>query len=202
MALTRSMLKGMNLTEEQVSAIIEGHKETVDALKEQRDNYKADAEKLADVQKELNELKNGKDWKGEYDKEHKAFEDYKTEIAGRETQQKVKDAYRALLEGLNIDKADVDLIMASVKAEDMKLDADGKLEKSDELTADAKTRFARYIPTTSTKGAKVENPPKNDGSTLTKADIYAKDEKGRYKMTTAERQRALVEHPELMKRSE
>ena len=46
MALTRPMLKGMNLTDEQVSAIIEAHMETVDALKEQRDNYKKAAEKL------------------------------------------------------------------------------------------------------------------------------------------------------------
>lgn len=200
MALTRSMLKGMNLTEEQVSAIIEGHKETVDALKEQRDNYKADAEKLVDVQKELNELKNGKDWKGEYDKEHKAFEDYKAEVAGRETQQKVSNAYRELLEGLNIDKADVDLIMAGVKTDDMKLDSDGKLEKADELKASAKERYARYIPTETTKGAKVENPPKKDGNTLTRAEIYAKDDRGRYKMSTAERQKAIMEHPEIMRK--
>ena len=66
MALTRSMLKGMNLTEEQVGAIIDAHKETVDALKEQRDNYKADAEKLADVQKELDDIKNGEDYEAKY----------------------------------------------------------------------------------------------------------------------------------------
>ena len=41
MALSRAMLKGMNLTDEQVSAIIEEHTATVDGLKKQRDEYKA-----------------------------------------------------------------------------------------------------------------------------------------------------------------
>lgn len=202
MALTRSMLKGMNLTEEQVGAIIDAHKETVDALKEQRDSYKADAEKLVKVQKELDEMKNGEDWKGKYDSEHKAFEDFKREVSGRETKAKVDAAYRGLLEGLNIGKEDIDLIMAATKTDDMKLNPEGGLENADALKEAAKTRYARYIPTTSTVGAKVETPPRTDGSTLTKADIYAKDDKGRYKMSTAERQKALVEHPELMRRSE
>ena len=35
MALTRKMLKGMGLTEEQIDTIIEGHDETVAALKDQ-----------------------------------------------------------------------------------------------------------------------------------------------------------------------
>ncbi len=164
MALTRSMLKGMNLTEEQVGAIIDAHKETVDALKEQRDNYKADAEKLANVQNELDQIKNGEDWKGKYESEHKALEDYKREVAGRENKAKVDAAYRALLEGLNIGKEDVDLIMAATKTDDMKLDSDGKLENSDTLKEAAKTRYARYIPTTNTNGAKVGNPPKNNGN--------------------------------------
>lgn len=50
MALTRRMLKAMGISDEQVDEIIAAHTETVDALKEQRDAYKADAEKLADVQ--------------------------------------------------------------------------------------------------------------------------------------------------------
>lgn len=57
MSITRKFLKGMGLTEEQVDTIIEAHTETVDGLKRDVDKYKKDAEKLADVQKELNDLK-------------------------------------------------------------------------------------------------------------------------------------------------
>ena len=50
MSLTRNSLKGMGLADEQVSAIIEMHTESTEALKAQRDEFKADAEKLAEVQ--------------------------------------------------------------------------------------------------------------------------------------------------------
>ena len=49
MALTRRFLKGMGLTEEQVDTIIEAHTEVTDGLKEQINQYKADADKLVDV---------------------------------------------------------------------------------------------------------------------------------------------------------
>ena len=48
---------------ELVSWIMNGHITSINALREERDNYKADAEKLAEVQKELDDMKNGKDWK-------------------------------------------------------------------------------------------------------------------------------------------
>ena len=77
--MTRSFLKGMGITDEQISAIIEAHTESTDALKAQRDEYKAQAEKLPSVQAELDKLKkDGGDWQSKYDKEHKDFEAYKT----------------------------------------------------------------------------------------------------------------------------
>ena len=57
MALTRTLLKGLGLTEEQVGTIIEAHSETVNGLKEELGTYKAAAEKLPGVQKELDDLK-------------------------------------------------------------------------------------------------------------------------------------------------
>ena len=52
MALTRKLLKGMGLTDEQVDTIIEAHTDTVDGLKAEIGRYKADAEKLPGTQKE------------------------------------------------------------------------------------------------------------------------------------------------------
>ena len=78
MALTRNFLKSMGLTEEQVATIIEAHTDTVDGLKDLIATYKADAEKLPDIQKELNDLKKeGADggYKAKYEKEHKDFQD-------------------------------------------------------------------------------------------------------------------------------
>ena len=71
MALTRKSLKAMGLTDEQVDSIIEMHTDTVDGLKEQVNTYKADAEKLPNVQKELDDLKAMGDggYKEKYEKE-------------------------------------------------------------------------------------------------------------------------------------
>ena len=89
MALKRSFLKSMGLTDEQISAIIEAHTETVDGLKADIEKYKGDAEKLPGVQKELDALKAAGDggYKEKYEKEKKAFEDFKTAQTAKETRQ-------------------------------------------------------------------------------------------------------------------
>jgi hypothetical protein len=58
-----------------------------------------------------------------------------------------------------------------------------------------KTEWADFVETTSTQGADTATPPTNNGGTkMTKADIYKKDDKGRYVLSTEERQKALVEN--------
>ena len=54
MAFTRKFLSAMGIEADKVDEIINAHIEVVDGLKEERDNFKKDAEKLADVQKQLN----------------------------------------------------------------------------------------------------------------------------------------------------
>ena len=75
MALTRKLLKGMGLTDEQVDTIIEAHTDTVDGLKADVDKYKADAEKLPGVQKQLDDLKAAGDggYKEKYDNSVDAY---------------------------------------------------------------------------------------------------------------------------------
>ena len=202
MAVTRSFLKGMGLTDEQVSAIIEEHTNTVNGLKEARDSYKADAEKLATVQRELDTLKanNGEDWKAKYDELKKTFDAYKSEVASQAQAEKVKAAYTQLLKDANVDPKRIEAILRITDLSEMKVGEDGKLENAAALTEAIKTEWSAFIQTTGKQGAQVEPPPDTHGGAgLTKADIYAKDEKGRYKMGTAERQKALAEHPELLK---
>ena len=63
------------------------------------------------------------------------------------------------------------------------------------LEALVKGDFAGLVGQTSTKGADTATPPANTGGgTLTKADIYKKDDKGRYLMSASERQKALMEN--------
>lgn len=168
MALTRAMLKGMGLTEEQVSAIIEEHTNVTASLKDQIKEYKADAEKLPTVQKELDDLKkdtSASDWEKKYNDEHSAFEKYKTDIADKENSEKIKSAYKRLLSECKVGDKHIDSILRVTDFSEMKLGEDGTLEGVDKLKEKISSDWSGFISTKETKGADVDNPPGgNNGS--------------------------------------
>lgn len=128
MALTRKLLKGMGLTDEQVDTIIEAHTDTVDGLKADVTRYKTDAEKLPGVQKQLDDLKAAGDggYKEKYEKEHSAFEAFKTDITAKESKAAKERAVRAYFESKNITGANLDLAMRGCGEEMSALELDGE----------------------------------------------------------------------------
>lgn len=128
MALTRKLLKGMGLTDEQVDTIIEAHTDTVDGLKADVSKYKSDAEKLPDVQKQLDDLKAAGDggYKEKYEKEHSDFEAYKSGITAKESKAAKEKAVRAYFESKNITGANLDLAMRGCGEEMTALEMDGE----------------------------------------------------------------------------
>lgn len=173
MALTRSMLKGMGLTEEQVSAIIDEHvtvtnglKDQIKDYKDQVEQYKESADQLPTVKKELEDLKKDietNDWKGKYTKEHEDFEKYKTDIAGKEALAKVRDAYTKLLMECKVGSKHIDSILRVTDFKDMKVKEDGTLEDADALKEKIGTDWSGFITTEDMKGADVNNPPAGSG---------------------------------------
>lgn len=166
MALTRAMLKGMGLTEEQVSAIIEEHTTVTSSLKDQIKGLKGDAEKLPDVQKELDDLKSEtkkNNWQKKYEDEHKAFEDYKTDIANRETAEKVKSAYRKLLGDCKVGEKHIDSIIRVTDFSEMKLTEDGGLEDVDKLKEKIGSDWSGFITTKETKPSGSPDTPPDKG---------------------------------------
>ena len=128
MALTRKLLKGMGLTDEQVDTIIEAHTDTVDGLKADVSRYKADAEMLPSVQKQLDDLKAAGDggYKEKYEKEHSAFEAYKSGVTAKESKAAKEKAVRAYFESKNITGANLDLAMRGCGEEMAALELDGE----------------------------------------------------------------------------
>lgn len=201
MAVTRKFLKGMGLTDEQVDTIIEAHAETVDGLKEKLAKAEADAATLEAVTKERDALKAGGDFKEKYEAEHKAFDEYKKSITAKETRAAKEKAVRAYLESKSITGGNLDIAMRGLSAEIDAAELDGEKIKDtkalDELIGGT---FKGLVITSTVTGTQTANPPANGGGAkLTKADIYKKDDHGRYVMTSAERQKALAENPDLMK---
>lgn len=128
MALTRKLLKGMGLTDEQVDNIIEAHTDTVDGLKADVTRYKADAEKLPTVQKELDDLKAAGDggYKEKYEKEHKAFDDFKADITAKETKAAKEKAVKAYYESKNITGDNLTIALRGSGAEIDGVELDGE----------------------------------------------------------------------------
>ena len=201
MSLTRKMLKAMGIEEEKIDQIIEAHSETVDSLKADRDSYKEDAEKLKDVQKELDDLKaKGDDgWKEKHDALKAEFDQYKNDVQAKETKAAKEAAYRAVLKDANLSEKGIEKAIKYAEWDKIELGEDGKLKGANDHIKAVREEWAEYVTTTTTTGAKTSTPPVNNGGAkLTKAEIYAKDEHGRYKLSTAERQKALAENPELL----
>ena len=190
MALTRKLLKGMGLTEEQIDSVIDAHTETVDALKTQIKTYEADAKKLPEVQKELDSYKNGTDWKTEHDKVKQELEDFKTEVAGRESLAAKQAAFRKLLSAENIPDKFHDRIVKMTDFDTLEMNGDAIKDES-KARESIKTDWGEYVATVETKGEKPETPPSGK-STMTKAEILAIPD-------TSERQKAIAENLNLFR---
>lgn len=176
MSFTRKMLKALGIEEEKIEQIIEAHAEVTDALKAERDTYKADAEKLVGVEKELNDLKaKGDDgYKEKYEAEKTAHEKLKTDIANEKARASKEAAYRELLKSAGVKEKFIDTIVRAEKSviDGLEIGEDGKIANSENLTDSAKQNWGDFIATTTTKTAGVENPPANNGgSAVTKDSI-------------------------------
>lgn len=175
MALTRKMLKAMGIEDEKIDQIVEAHTETVEALKNERDELKQKAGDFEAVQKELNELKksaqSGEDWKGK-------FEKLQEEVESKDRQTAVTLAYKKMLQEIGIPDKLADSIIKGADLSKIKLDKDGGIEGAKELTEKTKTEWADYIPVKGEKKEAPANPPHHEPAKMSKEDILKMSDSG------------------------
>lgn len=200
MALSRKSLKAMGLTDEQVDSIIEMHTETVDGLKDKLKAAEAKAADYDDVLKERDDLKakSGDDFKKKYEDEHKAFSDYKKDQEAKATAAVRDKAVEAYFEGKSITGENKKLAMRAAREEINALVMDGeKIKDTASLDKLVENELKGLVVKTSKNGAPTVTPPKSGGGKImTRDEIYKKDDKGRYVMDAAARQKALVDMAE------
>lgn len=193
MALTRKYLKAMGIEDEKIDQIIDAHTETVDGLKADIAKYKGEAEKLPGVQKELDDLKAAGDdgWKEKHDTVKREFDEYKADIAAKETKGAKEKAARAYFESKDIKGANLNLAMRSSAAEIDSLELDGeKIKDAAALDALIKGDLASLVSKPGIRvdmGAGLNN---NGGKAVTKEDIVSMKD-------GAARRKAIAENPEL-----
>lgn len=194
MAFTRATIRnlakesGVELSKELEDALVSEHLTARNAYAEEQ--VKAELEKQP-AEKAVN-VKDSE----EYKTLEKSFNDYKAEIANKQAKEAKEKAVRAFYESKGITGKNLEIAMRGSRGEIDGTELDGdKIKDTSTLDALVKGDFSGLVATTTTKGANTANPPANNGGDkLTKADIYKKDERGRYIMSASERQKALAEN--------
>lgn len=194
MAFTRATIRnlakesGVELPKELEDALVSEHLTARNAYAEEQ--VKAELEKQP-AEKAVN-VKDSE----EYKTLEKSFNDYKAEIANKQAKEAKEKAVRAFYESKGITGKNLEIAMRGSRAEIDGIELDGdKIKDNSALDALVKGDFSGLVATTTTKGANTANPPANNGGDkLTKADIYKKDERGRYVLSASERQKALAEN--------
>lgn len=177
MSLTRKFLKALGLEEDKVEEIITAHGETVTALKEQIEQYKADAEQLPAIKAELEKSKegNGDSFKAKYEALKATHEQYVAEVSGKEALSKKQAAYRALLAECNISDKRQDAILKVALATDfegVEFDENNGIKNADKVKPAIATEWAAFVETTFTKNPLVPTPQKTE--TNPRADLIQK----------------------------
>lgn len=187
-----------------VNEIIEGHTTSIEALREERDIYKAQAQKAEELQKQLEKAqKDLKDatsdeaenkYKTKYEMLKEEYKEYKKGIEEKATKDSKSKAYKELLKEAGISDKRIESVLKVSDIDSIEFDDDGNIKNKDELLNGIKEEWSDFIQTAGVQGANTDNPPANTGGqTMTKEDIMKiKD--------TSERQKAIKENIELFRK--
>ncbi len=168
--------------EDKAKALLDAFHEETDALKDQ-----LDAEKNARTQaeKERDAANSGKE------AAEQSLTDYKAQQSAKDTHAAKEAKFRELLKAAGVlDKyADRVVRLSGEDIDALELDAKGEVKDAKKHTDSLKADWNDFVGTTKTEGAKVDDPPTNTGSKMTKDQILnIKD--------ASERQAAIAANPE------
>lgn len=201
MALKRSelrkIIKDADMTdEEKMSAVMDLLHGEVDALKEQQDDLKEQLKTAQDDLKEAQKNGGGDDskWKEKYESERDAFKKFKDEQTAKDSRTAKEAAYKKLLTEAKVSAKVIDNVLKVTNMDDIELDEKGQIKDAADVKKKIESDWSGFIEKSSTTGADVKNPTKNDGGTGT----YTSREEARTGVkSTAEMMKRIRENPQL-----
>lgn len=156
MALTRKMLKEMGISDENAEEIIRSHAESIEALK----GYKADSERLSELERELTETKKSEgDFRSKYQELEKSYEALVGEVTKERTDRKKRSEYEKLLRGFKIPEGCIDPIIRVTDLESFALSENGGIADEEAVKGSISENWSAFIPKTHTVSASVATPP-------------------------------------------
>ena len=207
MALSRAFLRALGIEEDKISEIVKANSESLAGVTEERDKYRAEAEKLSALQKQLDDTQKQlqeaqatikaaeKDnYKGKYEAEKAAHEKYVADIEAKEAAAKKEQALVNAAKAAKYSDDAISVILDSKKdyAAKIEFDKDGKATNLDEVMKSiAEDRPALVPKAVEIAHHNPSNPPANNPykKEMTWEDIdKIKD--------TNERQKAMLDNME------
>ena len=172
--------------DDKAKAILDALHEETDGLRDQLEAEKAARTK---AEKERDAANSGKE------AAEKSLNDYKAQQTARDTRTAKAAKCKELLKKAGVLDRYIDDIVNDSKKGDafinaLELDDKGEIKDADKMLDKAKSEFNGKIGTTKTTGTKVDTPPANTGSKMTKEQIFAIKDAG-------ERQAAIAANADL-----
>ena len=191
MALSKAQLKEIlsaaGVAEEHVTEtvnkILEGHLASIDALRDEINTLKNEAE--------ANKGNDGKN-KEALEKLQKEYADYKATVEAERARAKKETAYKAALKDANLTEKGMEKALKYADWDKIEVDDDGKLKDAKTHVKAVREEWAEYVNKTGQQGANTATPPggTGGGTGRTKEEIMKIED-------TAERQKAIAENHEL-----
>lgn len=178
MALTREFLRALGIEEDKIGAIVNANSESLSGVIADRDKYRADAEKLADLQKQLDEARKQlkaaqdtikaaekEDYKGKYESEKAAHEKLQSDIVAKETAAKKEAALTQAAKKAKYSADAISMILDSKRdyAGRIEFDADGNATNIEAIMGEIAADRPNLTPKTETKAHTPANPPSDVG---------------------------------------
>lgn len=159
------------------------HHEIVNGLMDEKDEAIQRAEKAE---------KAAESAKAEKEAAEKSLTDYKAQQTQKDTHAAKEAKFRELLKTAGVlDKyADRVVRLSGEDIDKLELDEKGEVKDAKKHADSLKADWSDFVGTTTTTGAKVDTPPTNTGSKMTKDQIFAIKDAG-------ERQAAIAAHADL-----
>ena len=174
MALTRKMLKAMGLEESVIDSIIDAHSETVEALKKQRDDAQAEAGKVEDLTRQLNEANTKLSTAGDAAKVQADFDAFRQQVENEKREAAETADVLAICKDAGITR---DSFLRAVGRDfdrsKIQRGEDGAISNRDALVEYVRKDFADFGSTTVEHGAPPVTPPSGGNKTYTRAEIQA-----------------------------
>ena len=170
MAFTRATIRslakesGVELPKELEDALVAEHLTARNAYADEQ--VKAELEKQPAAK-----VENIKDSE-EYKALKADFDNYKADVAAKETKAAKEAAYRAILKDANLSEKGIEKAIKYAEWDKIELGEDGKLKGANDHIKAVREEWSEYVTTTTTTGAKTSTPPANNpAKNYTTADI-------------------------------